>query len=156
MDRHYGEFQIVELPAFRAACWRSIGTEPENESQMALDRWFASRAFTGFIPRRFGFDVEVPPQQAAAGVRGYESWYTLPDSWPADGSITVVEFPGGKFAHLLITDPFTDAFAVIPEGWQRLVAWTTQNCREGAGQQCLEEIIETASGPALGLYLPVG
>ncbi len=166
LDDHYGEVRIQTLEPLRVACFRAASLEPEHDAFEAAFAWMdqqglslagrlapASRA-SG--TRLFGFDLEVSPEQAQAGQRGYEVWASLPGALEVSPEVAVRSFGGGQYAVMKVSDPFTDPFAVIPTGWQRLAQWAEASQEYAlAGHQWLDEHIETAEGTFLDLYLPI-
>lgn len=155
MTEHSSEVEIITLPAFTAGRYQSISREPEDESGSKVREWYAKQKFPGWKPRWFGFDVPVVEELQQKGMRGYESWVTVPAYAKESGEIEIIDFDGGRYASLLISDPFTTPFETIPQGWQKLVNWVKGSEHPFDDRPCLEEIIETPSGPALVLYLAI-
>ena len=157
IDDHYGEVRIQTLEPLRVACFRAISPEPEHDSFAAAFDWLDRQGLGSAAGRRvFGFDVEVSPEQAQAGQRGYEVWASLRDAVQSTPEVPVKDFGGGLYAVMKVSDPFSDPFAVIPAGWQRLAQWAGASpAYEMGSHQWLEEHIETAEGTYLDLYLPV-
>jgi len=159
MEEHYGKVAIRTLRPMRVACYRAVSRSPEEDAHAFLRKWVAERRGKGARPPRFfGFDVEVDPDQRDAGLRGYEVWGTVPAGVTPSEGVVIRRFPGGRYAVMRITDPFTKPFEVIPAGWGRLVRWVKES--EGFevfGCQELEESVggKGASGEFLDLYLPV-
>ena len=151
----YSEVTFANLPPLRVARFRAVSRTPEDDALKVLTQWAAEAALPE--PRRnFGFDVEVTAEQASAGVRGYELWFTVPEGvWPA-GPVKVHDFPGGRYATLTIHRPFDDPFAYIPNGWELLHEWVvTHNLSEPGEMLCLEEVVEREGGQDMILYHPV-
>ena len=126
----FSEVSLVTLPPLRVACFRAISETPEDDAAAFLRRW-ADGAGLHERPRSFGFDVDVPPELAADGLRGYELWYAVGGDVSATAPVVMREFPGGDYATLTIFDPFSDPFSHIPAGWQALHAWVVAH---GIGQ----------------------
>ncbi len=158
LDDHYGEVRIQTLEPLRVACFRAASQEPEHDAFSAAFNWLEGQGLSLAAGQRlFGFDVEVSPEQAQMGLRGYEVWASLPDAILSTAEVPVRGFAGGLYAVMKVSDPFTDPFAVIPTGWQRLAQWAEANPDYAIGtHQWLEEHIETAEGTYLDLYLPIG
>ncbi len=157
LDDHYGEVRIQSLEPLRVACFRAAGLEPEHDAFGAAFAWLEKQGLSlAGGQRLFGFDVEVSPEQAQAGQRGYEVWASLPEALKSTPEVPVRDFSGGLYAVMKVSDPFTDPFAVIPTGWQRLAQWAEASPEYAIGaHQWLEEHIETAEGTYLDLYLPI-
>ena len=149
------EITLETLPPMRVACLRVISPSPEQDGRDALDQWIAANA-PGNSSRKFGFDIEVSPDQAKEGLRGYEVWETIPDSIQALGGVTIRDFPGGFYAVMTLDRCFEDAFKRIPDGWKDLHNWVIQSKDyQSGGHQWLEEVLKTEYGETLKLYHPV-
>ena len=157
LDDHYGEVRIQTLEPLRVASFRAASQEPEHDAFAAAFDWMDQQGLSlAKNVRLFGFDVEVSPEQAQAGLRGYEVWSSPPDASRSTPEVPVKGFNGGLYAVMKVSDPFTDPFAVIPTGWQRLAQWAEASPEYAiGGHQWLEEHIETADGTYLDLYLPL-
>ncbi len=157
LDDHYGEVRIQTLEPLRVASFRAAGLEPEHDAFEAAFDWLEKQGLSlAGGERLFGFDVEVSPEQAQAGQRGYEVWASLPETHQPAPDMPVHGFGGGLYAVMKVSDPFSDPFAVIPTGWQRLAQWAEASQEYAiGGHQWLEEHIETAEGTNLDLYLPI-
>jgi AraC family transcriptional regulator len=156
LDDHYGEVRIHTLEPLRVASFQAASQEPEQDAFGAAVTWLDKHGLAHTAGRLFGFDVEVSPEQAQAGQRGYEVWATLPDDLPPSPEVPIKRFGGGLYAVMKVSNPFTDPFAVIPTGWQRLAQWAEASPAYAIGDhQWLEEHIETPEGTYLDLYLPI-
>ncbi len=157
LDDHYGEVRIKTLEPLRVACFQGASQEPEHDAFEAAFAWLEKQGLglaTG--QRLFGFDVEVSPEQAQSGLRGYEVWASVPPEVQSTPEVPAKNFGGGLYAVMKVSDPFSDPFAVIPAGWQRLAQWAEASREYQIGRhQWLEEHIETAEGTCLDLYLPI-
>lgn len=148
----FSEISLTELPPMRVACYRAVSKTPEEDAMSVLSQWMAETGQQG-RPRSFGFEVDVTPLQASAGLRGYEVWFEVPPNvWPAP-PVAIRTFPGGRAATLTIEDPFHDPFHHIPAGWGRLLDWAVANRIDPADHQCLEEVIERDGREDMILYL---
>ncbi len=159
MEEHYGKVSIRALRPMRVACYRAVSRAPEEDAHAFLRRWVAERRGKGSRPPRvFGFDTDVDEEARKAGLRGYEVWATVaPAVRPSDG-VVIRRFPGGTYAVMRISDPFTKPFEVIPAGWGKLLRWVRESDRwEPFGFQCLEESVggKGAHAEFLDLHLPV-
>ena len=159
MEDHYGKVQIRTLRPMRVACHRAVSKTPEEDAHAFLRKWVAERLAKGArSPRIFGFDVDVSEQDRGAGLRGYEVWATVPASVKPSEGVVIRKFRGGLFAVMRITDPFTDPFQVIPEGWHRLMRWVEDSDGyECFHSLCLEESVggKGAFSEYLDLHMPV-
>jgi hypothetical protein len=152
IGERYSEITIETLPPLRVARFRAVSLTPEEDAAKVLAQWAAGAGIQE-TPRNFGFDVEVPAEQAALGRRGYELWYVIPDGVAAAGPVTLHDFPGGRFAALTIRDPFVDPFATIPAGWGLLHEWVITHGRDDPGATLgLEEVIEVDGRQDMILY----
>ncbi len=142
----------VQIPPMTVAKDRVISTRPEEEVIARLQSWAANQGIDVKQARAFGFDVPVSAEQKAQGIRGYEYWLQVPDSFvpksshpepveghhpkPVEGchpervegrSVKIAPFSGGTYFALRITDPFAAPFDRIPQGWQTLVKYIKDN-----------------------------
>lgn len=160
IKERYSEVSFVTLPPLRMARLRVVSRTPEEDSIKVLNEWVAAAGIDGQV-RRFGFDVEVSPEQSAAGLRGYESWYSVPPGIVPPGGlpaepVTLYDFPGGRFAALTVYDPFKEPFIHIPAGWQTLHEWVAARELDKPGPMMrLEELVEREGVEDLVLYLPI-
>jgi hypothetical protein len=149
------EIHLETLAPMRVARCRAVSTTPEEDAAGHMAQWRAAKQLHGAF-RHFGFDTDVNPEQARAGLRGYEVWTTVPDDVEAAGDVTTADFAGGLYAVMALTEPFADPFAMIPAGWQRLHEWVeAQSGLRGAGHQWLEELVEEGGKRDLVLFHPV-
>ena len=155
MSEHYSEIEIVTLPSFKVVRCQVVSQTPEDDSNKKVSEWIEKQKFTNWKPRWFGFDVPVADALQKKGMRGYESWATVPEGAKGSEDIEEFDFIGGRYAYLLISDPFTDAFQTIPAGWQKMVDWLKTGPYTFDDRPCLEERVETATGPGLGIFLPI-
>lgn len=156
MEQNLTSAITIETKApMRVACYRVISATPEDDVTRFMDEWIA-RHSPGTPSASFGFDVEVSPEQAKQGLRGYEIWRAVPpEVEPAEG-VTIRNFPGGLYAVMTLYDPFEDPFQRIPGGWHQLHEWVISSDRYRSGsQQWLEELLHEGSATHLKLYHPV-
>lgn len=146
---------LVELSPMRVARFRAVSRTPEDDAMKVLRQWAEGLGIRD-LPRNFGFDVEVTPEQAEAGLRGYEMWFVVGERVVGSGAVEVHDFPGGRFAAMTLYDPFADPFARIPAGWDLLHEWVISHGLESPGETlCLEELVEIDGERRLILYHPV-
>ncbi len=146
MENHLSDVKYVQIPPYRMAKAQIISTNPEEEVISFLQNRLKTLGIDISQSRSFGFDVPVSEKEQAQGIRGYEFWMAVPDSFSPSDDVGIVDFPGGEYLSLRITDPFADPFTKIPDAWQHLVRHIKSNnikadyCGLGG---CLEEVIET-------------
>jgi DNA gyrase inhibitor GyrI len=160
-DPRYSEIHIEQLPPLHVVSCRAVSGTPEEDVTRQVAAWRTAKGLPGTL-RTFGFDVEVAPEQAAAGLRGYELWVAAPRDVELDEEMQVKEFRGGLYAVMTIFDAFDDPFASIPQGWGYLHEWVTNHAQyEGAEHQMLEEVVvEADAGDGalrrhLSIYYPL-
>jgi AraC family transcriptional regulator len=156
---HYGDVRIVTLPSLHVAAYRSISATPEDDGVRFMEEWLARLDLSAeerASVRNFGFDIDVSEEDQQAGKRGYELWRTVPERVQAEPPVEIKDCPGGLYAYMRITDPFTTPFETIPGGWSRIWNWANEQKEYGHGsRQWLEEAGEDTGGLWLDLYLPV-
>jgi AraC family transcriptional regulator len=158
-DQLSSEVSIETLEPMRVACYRAASLSPEEDGWKYILEW--RRKQSGGAPgRRFGFDVDVTPEQQKDGLRGYEVWLTVPPQGvrPSAG-VTICDFAGGLYAVQTLYKPFVDPFARIPQGWKELHEWVTGSSQYRCGEhQWMEEILPGTAGGGgddLKLYHPI-
>lgn len=155
LTERFSEVSYVTLPRLRVACFRAVSRTPEDDAEQVLNRWAAGAGIHD-TPRSFGFEAEVSPEQAAAGLRAYELWYVVPPNVIGTGQVDIRVFPGGRFAAITIHDPFEDPFTYIPAGWQALHEWVLAEGLDSPGEiLCLEEVVRHNGGQDMVLYHPL-
>ncbi len=149
------EVTIETLPPLRVACLRVSSTTPEQDGRERLKKWIVDNCHqTG--SRKFGFVVEVTPNQQRDGLRGYEVWETVPETTQSSGEIQIQYFAGGRYAVMTLDRCFEDPFELIPNGWKTLHNWVINSKDyQSAGHQWLEEVLEMDYGETLKLYHPI-
>jgi AraC family transcriptional regulator len=156
---HYGEIEIRTLPPLHVAAYRSISATPEDDGVRFMEQWVAQLGLSEDERRNvrnWGFDIDVSEADQQAGKRGYELWRTVPAHVQADPPVEIKDCPGGLYAVMRITDPFTTPFETIPGGWSRIWNWANEQQEYGHGShQWLEQAGEDEGGLYLDLYLPV-
>ncbi len=134
----------VILPNLKMAKAIKTGQEPEEEVIRFLENWASERGVDVIQARRFGFDYPVSDEEKAQGKRGYCYLLQVPDSVQAKDEVEIVDFIGGSFISLRISDPFAAPFERIPEGWNALVKHIQANNLKVewcSFASCLEEVI---------------
>lgn len=155
LRERFSEVSLTTLPPLRVACFRAVSLTPEDDALAVLRQWAEGMGLSE-RPRSFGFDVEVSPEEAAIGHRGYELWLVVGPHISAALPITIRDFPGGDYAAMTIHDPFSDPFAHIPAGWERLEQWVAARGIGQAGERlCLEEVVEVDGQTDMILYYAV-
>src|SRR5690606_5987718 len=116
LKEQYSQVSLVALPPMRVARFHAVSRTPEDDVMKVLQQWSESLGIHE-LPRNVGFDVDVTPQQAEAGLRGYELWFVVGERVVGSGAVEVHDFPGGLYAAMTLNDPFADPFERIPSGW---------------------------------------
>lgn len=139
----------------RCICYRAISHNPEVEAIRRLEIWLAKQSIC-YTPRRFGFDVEIPPVQQQEGLRGFEAWWTIPEDLISGDELGIRLLSGGEYAVLGFDLPFQQDLLRAPAGWKHLHEWVIQSgCYCTGSHQWLEEWIPRENGGMLLLYHPV-
>jgi DNA gyrase inhibitor GyrI len=149
------QVSIETLEPLHVACHQMVSKEPEIDNGIFLNGWLARQGVV--VPNRhFGFDIEVRKNQQEAGLRGYETWVTVPYGVQPSEGVQIKDFSGGLYATMLLVKPFDDPHAHIPAGWKKLHEWMISSDQyRCAGHQWMEELITHPEGNDLKLYYPV-
>ena len=144
MESYLSDIRYVSIPPYRMAKAEVISEKPEDEVISILTKWVGAKKIDPGKSRCFGFDVPVSDEDKALGKRGYEYWISVPESILPTDQVGIVDFEGGDYIAMRITDPFSAPCERIPMGWKTLVEYVKQNkikpdwCSTGG---CLEEVI---------------
>jgi effector-binding domain-containing protein len=150
------EVSYTHLPPYRMAMAKVVSTNPEEEVIRYLEAWVAVQGIDIKTCRRFGFDVPLSDEEKEEGRRGYEYWMAVPDTVSGDDNVRIVDFSGGDYITLRITDPFASPFVRISKGWQTLVEHVRQCklpadwCNVGG---CLEEVIVSENITCMDIFI---
>ncbi len=156
MAHRFGEITIEELPAQHVISCRVISTEPEDDSIRAVQNWLVQHGLPVEGRRSFGFDSPVSPAEAAAGMRGYEIGYVVPEDVKADDGVQNRIYGGSTCAVMRVYNAFEAPFESIPGGWQHLMGWLHNHPEwQPACTLCYEELVNGENGHDLILYEPV-
>jgi len=98
----------VEIPPMTVAKDKVISTNPEQEVIARLQNWAKNKGIDITKSRAFGFDVPVSAEEKAQGIRGYEYWLQVPDSFVIPDAVSHPEPVEG---HAVLVEPST---TVIP------------------------------------------
>jgi hypothetical protein len=155
IEQHFGAIRIESLDAMRVACYRAASPTPEEDGSRYIDEWVARQPVNGPV-RRFGFDVDVTPEEHQAGWRGYEVWRNVGAQVQPGEGVTIKDFAGGLYAVMTLDKPFGDPFSIIPAGWKYLHEWVIASSKYQSGShQWMEELLARKDGEDLKLYHPV-
>lgn len=122
---HMDEIEIDTLPRVKVAVFDRMSREPEQEASEMAKQWLAGRGLTPDCPgvRLLGFD-NYDPDEMIDNRRRYMFYVTLPPELDTDNDNNVKMFNGGRYAKLMIEDPFTGDF---PSGWDKLIGWAKKH-----------------------------
>jgi predicted transcriptional regulator YdeE len=169
LNSSFSEVSIKRLEGMRVASYCIISKNPEEEVIAYVNSWLAKNSLDKqSIIRNFGFDVPVSKEQSAEGLRGYEYWVTIPNTvgTAAAAAETVSESDGiciknieaDEYAVLRITDPFSNPFDLIPNGWKSLQNWVMSSeykTTQFSNRYWLEEVIQDGTNTYMDIYFPV-
>lgn len=157
MDNIYSDVRFVDLPAMLVASSIVVSGNPEDEVISFMTKWSEKNGINP-LSRKFGFDYPVNEEQQAKGFRGYEYWVCVDECTPASDGVVLKKVEGCKYAVLRITDPFSDPFGLIPNGWRKLVDWVNG---KGYKPVCnrerywLEEVITENGITYMDVFFPI-
>lgn len=159
MSDIYSEVEIRRLEPMRVASYQVISRTPEDDVINYMKNWAIKNGLDqqeGI--RAFGFDVPVSKEQQEEGLRGYEYWVTVPESALESDGVRIKNIDGDEYAVLQITEPFSDPFEKIPNGWKRLGDWvmkTEFKTTNFQNRYWLEEVVQDKNGTYMDIYFPV-
>jgi DNA gyrase inhibitor GyrI len=150
--------RIVELEPLLAASFHAFGESPEIDAMQKLIAWAKPRGLLDTAGECHIFGFNNPNPSPGNPNYGYEYWIEVGIDIEQDKETTIKEFAGGLYAVARCVVK-NDAYEIIPETWQRLVAWR-ESSKYGCGNhQYLEEHIGPFFGDVenftLDLYLPI-
>jgi hypothetical protein len=149
------DVHIETLQAMRVASYKAVSETPEDDASKFMEGWIVRQNLPS-DPLHFGFDVEIIEDQTKAGMRGYEVWYSVPESVQASEGVEIKNFAWGLYATTVLDKPFEDPFTFIPAGWKDLHEWViTSDSYRGGTHQWMEQIVPGDGGLDLKLYYPV-
>ena len=156
MPQKFSEITFQELAPQRVICSRMISAEPEDEVIQRVQSWLVQHGLSIESRRSFGFDVPVSVAEAAAGMRGYEIGYVVPDEVKADNGVQLRSYGGGMYAVLRVYNAFEAPFEAIGGGWKQLIAWIKDSEEwDFIHNLCYEELAKGEDGMDLILYQAV-
>lgn len=165
---NFGDISVIELPPMRVASFEAISSEPEKETENIMNEFLRSYNLESCKNgvRDFGFDCHKG-REIPEGCRIYHRYTVVPEYVQAAENIEIKIFNGGKFAKLVITDPFTCDF---PSGWGYMLkvlaakgirnrlgitedeCYSLYSCEE---TPCLEELYTENDVRYMALFLPI-
>lgn len=157
MENKFSDVRFETLDTMYVISASIISNNPEEEVIRKLTEWAEKRGVCTDT-RSFGFDVPVNEEEQQKGLRGYEYWIKVENSIPTSAGVVIKRIEGCKYAVLRITDPFSDAFEVIPKGWRTLMEWVNSKGYKGVCHKeryWLEEVIEQDGTTYMDIYFPV-
>lgn len=157
MNNIYSDVRYVDLPSMLVASYVVISANPEDEVISFMTKW-AGKNGVNPLARKFGFDYPVNEEQHAKGYRGYEYWICADEGAKASDGVKLKKIEACKYAVLRITDPFSNPFETIPNGWRRLADWANKNgckytdCNE---KYWLEEVVTENGTTYMDVFFPI-
>lgn len=160
----YSDIRIETVERFRMARYVVISPEPENDSIDHMKKWLVEsglKEYPDYTPRLIGWDFPIltPEQQNVYGLRGYVSAYIIPEDFePRCGGAEIAWQEKDTYAVITITDPFRDAFDLIPNAYKTLFAYIEKNDLEVHSHEnriCFEEVYEQEGVQYMDVYIPV-
>ena len=160
----YSDIRVETVDRFRMARYVIISPEPENDSIDHMKKWLKESGlldYPGYKPRLIGWDFPhlSPEQINVFGLRGYVSAYIIPEDFtPLCGGAEIAWQERDTYAVITITDPFRDAFDLIPNAYKTLLAYIEKNnlkVHSHENRFCFEEVYEQDGIQYMDVYIPV-
>lgn len=159
MSNINSDVTIKKLEAMRVASYRVISKNPEDEVIEYLKNWIMKNGLDKQEGMRsFGFDIPVGEEQRKEGLRGYEYWVTVPHWATESEGVKIRGIEADEYAVLRITNPFSNPFDTIPNGWKRLKEWVMNSeykTTSVSNRYWLEEVIQDGENTYMDIYFPV-
>lgn len=157
MDNIYSDVRFESLDTMFVASAKVVSSNPEEEVIAFLTNWIKENGIDSQA-RTFGFDIPVSEEEKYKGLRGYEYWVNVKENTPVNKGMVLKKVEGCKYAVLRITNPFSNPFDTIPNGWKKLVEWVNS---KGYKASCdkerfwLEEVIEIDGVTYMDVFFPI-
>jgi len=160
----YSDIRIKTIERFRMARYVVISPEPENDSIAHMQKWLVDSGleeYPGYKPRMIGWDFPhlSIEQINVFGLRGYVSAYIIPENFtPRCGGAEIAWQERDTYAIITITEPFRDAFDLIPNAYKTLLAYIEKNklaMHNCENRICFEEIYEYEGTQFMDVYVPI-
>lgn len=160
----YSDIRVETVERFRLARYVVISPEPENDSIDHMKKWLKDSGlleYPGYHPRLIGWDFPhlSPEQINVYGLRGYVSAYIIPEDFtPLCSGAEIAWQEKDTYAVITITDPFRDAFDLIPNAYKTLLGHIKKNNLEVHSHEnriCFEEVYEQDGIQYMDVYIPV-
>ena len=163
MDTIYSEVKFKTLPRMRVAMYRVASSNPEEEVMNYMNNWAKESGLfdiENFIPRAFGWDYpHLSEEQKSNNLRGYEFCYTIPENFtPKIEGADILYIESDEYAVIRITDPFTNPFDTIPNGWRKLYEFVNASEFKTTlwnNRYAMEEVIEIDGITYMDIYFPI-
>jgi len=124
---HIDEIEIITLPQQNVLFFKDFSFEPEMKTKEMTSEWLAKH---GLEEKKdnikiFGFDCDEFPTNRPDGKHTYGMYVFVPEHLLFNvNEENVKTFKGGKYARLIISNPFSGDF---PDGWNKLIEWATKS-----------------------------
>lgn len=122
----YSEIKIVTIPKMKVAKYVIISPNPERDVMSYMNKWAKESGLLDikdFSPRKIGWDFPfvTKEQSEKFGLRGYVFAYSIPENFePKINGAQLDYIEQDTYATLRVTDPHSNSFKNIPEGYHRL------------------------------------
>lgn len=165
----FSDISVTVLPTMSAVSFESISCEPEHDTEEMMNKWLSNYNLKVGKDgvRDFGFDCNKN-RYIPTGCRIYHRYTIILEDLITDETDNIKNFSGGKFAKLIIRDPFSCDF---PSGWSYILKALFKNDiqnRLGCGSEndcyslfscedtpCLEELYTEDDVQYMTLFLPI-
>ena len=163
METVFSEVEFIKFPKMKVAMHRIVSSNPEEDVMNYMDNWAKESGLldvVDFTPRKFGWDYpHLTEEQKLKNLRGYELCYTLPENFsPKIEGVDILYIEADEYAVIKITDPFTNAFETIPNGWKKLsefVMGSEYEPKHLNNRYVMEEVIEKDGIIYMYIYFPI-
>ncbi len=161
----YSEVIIKTVPGMKIAQYAVISKSPEKDATTHMERWANACGLSereDYHPRIIGWDFPFlsKEQTEVFGMRGYVSAVVLPDGVVPECDIDgadIVDVPENRYVMLTVTDPHSDSFRNIPNGYRLLFEYIEQHnlTQSWDGRIAFEEEYVMNDVPYMDIYVPI-
>ncbi|MGN1416275.1 MAG: helix-turn-helix transcriptional regulator [Oscillospiraceae bacterium] len=123
----YSDLCVTDVDGFSYVRYAVISPEPEEDAIAHVRRW--AEKYGDASPDIIGWDFPMVSQEQinVFHMHGYAAAWVLPDKVTNVPEAEIITQKAHKYAKITITDPFSAAFDLIPNGYKTLMSYMQVN-----------------------------